>query len=361
MNKLTFKLKKAFEWLFPRKKTTKHITIDEESVKKHHEIRGMANQIAELKGKIAKYDVEEGKKRERKRDKGEEEEVKIFLDKKKREIIKKTTPKYYSLKTFFNKLYKEKKFRNRLSFYSFDRSKKLGKFGDFGLSSDGDFVLLDDNRNLVIKMPRLNDIFQSVSALSNDINTFKIPLNMDGEGGYVENLMVYEAPEIIDTGKGMRFQKARKRPVYEIIQEYNERINESNNYTEELETLVNEQKKKIDDFERANKIERNSAETARTELSKAENRVTAIERSFRGMENELIHRRQKEEINEKNIEKLEKELDIMRGKAEREGVKLSDEKAREIIENIRTQIVRDLPEKQIEVIEKQTSEIKTKT
>lgn len=340
------KLKGAWDWVFnpiPKRKI-KHIMLDEESVKKHNVIRGLANQAAELKGKLARYEVEEGKRREREKDLEEEEEVKIFLNKNKKEIIRKTMPKFFSLQRFYNKLYKDKKFREKLGIYSFDRSKKLHKFGDMGFTSTGNFVILDNEMNVVLDMPKLNDIFQSVGALGNDIRDGKIPVNLDKEGEWIENFMVYEAPQLTKIGSKLKYQKARKRPVYQIIRDYNKQIGEKNAELEEQDLLITELENKLDNLERTSRVEMNKAETLATELSKSEKRADAVEKNFRDLENEVIKMRQNKEIDEDNLEKLENQLVKMRKEAEREGTKLNTDKALSLIREIRSEIISEMPE-----------------
>lgn len=339
-------LKLLINFLFPKRKRVAHMEIDPESVRIHHTIRRLAEENASLKGQLAKLEVEEGKRREREEDKEEEKNVRIFLDKEKKKIMRKTSPDCFLLRPFYNWIIHSKKFRNRLNITSFDRSKNFGRFGDIGFCSDGDFVILDANKNVVLKMKTLNDVFQSVGGLYNDVRSFKIPVNLDGNGGYIENIMVYEAPELIKEGSKMRFAKARKKPVYDIIREKDAQIMDLQLNLEEEEATNIELQNKMNDLERGNRINENSAETARTELSKAEERATAVERAFRSLEQELIKLRQVKAISEDYVDKLEGELEDMRKKAEREGVKLADARAMELIRNIRSELAREIPEKE---------------
>ena len=54
-------------------------------------------------------------------------------------------------------------------------------------------------------------------ALGNDVKALTMPLCLDKSGSPIENLMVMESPEVIREGQKLRYTKARKRPVYEIL------------------------------------------------------------------------------------------------------------------------------------------------
>jgi len=334
-----------------------------ESVKEHNVIRALSNENAELKAEIAKLRSEFGKLRESEKDKEEEALVKYELNEKKKELELKRTIPYFSLKSFFAMLARNPKLRAKLAYYSFDRSTRLAKFGDIGFSADGDIVCVDDKGRVILKLRNLNDIFQSVAGLANDVKDGKIILNLDKDGNYVENIMVWEPPELIPTEDGkFKYAKARKRYLYEYLAELREKIAEQQEYIEELEMINAKLQQENDELKIAQRVAENSAETARTELSLAERRVSAIEREFRNLERELAQLRDTNAILDDNITKLEKQIEIMRKEAEREGVKLSDEKALELIQQIRRELIRDEPkEKEVHIIKEEKSEKTKKT
>jgi len=177
--------------------------------------------------------------------------------KQKKEIRYKSQGKVFSLKTFFAKLFRDKKFRENLAFFTFDRNDKLKKFGDFVITEKGLFGLIDSDGNLVMSpMESLKDIFQSTGALGNDIMKGMIPLNLDAEGGYIENIMIYEAPQLIPTedGRGFEFAKAKKAPLFKLIQELKNEIGEMNSELAEREEIITRSQNKIDKLEAEKKI-----------------------------------------------------------------------------------------------------------
>jgi len=171
-----------------------------------------------------------------------------------------------------------------------------------------------------------------------------IPVNMDKEGSYIENIMIYEAPELIQTGDKLKFAKARKKPVYEIIQQLNDTIGHYASELEEAEGLNIALQNKIDKLTSENRVSDEMAETSRAELSHNEQRLTGIDKAFRTVQRDVFNLQNINAIGEDNIEKLESEIAEMREKAERQGVKLSDEKALELIQNIRATVVNELPD-----------------
>jgi len=321
-----------------------HVPIDPASVQDNHQVKALAYENAELKGENAKLKDFVGRIKERDQDKNEEENVKAVLNNERNEIRLKSQGKVFSLRKFYAKFLRDKKFRDRLGIYSFDRSTRLANFGDIGISEDGDFALFDTEGNIILRMARLKDLFQSVGALDNDMARGMVPVNMDKEGGYIENIMVYEAPELIETGDKLRFAKSRKKPVYEIIQGLNNTIGQYASELEESEAMNIALQNKIDKLESENKVSMEMSETSRAELSHNESRLTGIDRSFRQVQRDLFNNQNMNAIQEDTIQKLESEIDTMREKAEREGVKLSDEKALELIQSIRATVSNELPD-----------------
>lgn len=322
-----------------------HVNIDPDSIQESHQVKALAYENAEIKGENAKLKNAIAKLKERDKDKNEEENVKAVLNEKKDEIKLKSQGRIFSLKKFFGKYSRDKKFREKLGFYSFDRSTRLADFGDFGITEDGDFALLDREGNLILRMPTLPDMLQSTGALGNDMARGMIPINLDKKGGYFENIMIEEVAELIPTDDGkIRYAKARKRPVYEIIQGLNDRIGDIASDLSESEALNIELQNKIDSLTSENKVSQEMSETSRAELSRSEQRVAGIDKSYRMIQRDIANVQNVNAIQEDNIAKLEKEIDIMRKKAEREGVKLSDERALELLQNIRATIVNELPD-----------------
>lgn len=340
-----------FKKLF-RIKEEVHIELDAESIKKHHLINAMANERAEHLGIIARLKKEIGELRESEKDINEEDEVRIELNEQKKELQKKSYPKYFSLMGFARKLRDNKKLKNNLFFYDFQGAEKLAKYGDIGFSGN-EIVLLDNKRKVIISGKNPQDIFWSVGGLETDINAKKIPLCLDENGGYVENPMVWEASELTPTRDGkFKYSKARKKPFYEYIKELMAEIGEKQGYIEELELTNTELQKENDDLNIAERVAEDSAETSREELGMAEKRTSAVERVFRSTERDLSQIRDINIILEDNLEKLEKQVEVLRKEAEREGTKLSFDKALETIQNIKRELVKDMPEKEIQIVEK---------
>lgn len=325
-------------------KTLVKMEIDPYTMKRDTLVRGLSYENAEIKAKNAKLEQEVAKLKQRSVDRNEEENVKVVLNQQKRELQMQSQGKVLALKSFYGRYFREKKFRDKLAFYSFDRSTKLADFGDLAIAEDGDFVLLDSNGRVLLRMEKLKDIFQSVGALGNDMATGKIPLWLDKQGGWIENIMEYEVPEIISTGEKLRFAKARKRPVYEIIQGLNGQIGSLHSDLAESELMANELQDKVDKYESMLSVQEQMSETSRAELTANEQRLVGIDRIYRQTQKDMAQLRKINEINEDQLTKLETEIEKMRGQAERQNVKLSDDKALEIIQRIRSTMVNELPD-----------------
>lgn len=340
-------LQKFFSMFKP--KQIRKIELDPESVREHNMIRALANENAELKAEISRRDTEEGKKRIREEDVEEEEKVKWELNKQKKQIEKKEFPKYFSLMGFCRKLY-GKNFKDKVYFTSFDGSTRLAKFGDIGIS-EGSLVLVDNENRIVISGKTPNDIFWSVGALDSDLQAFRIPLCMDKGGDYIENIMTWEAPELIPTKGGkFRYSKVRKKPLYEFLKENMATIQDLHEQVEEKELTISELQKENDILAVSQRVAEDDSETSRSELGQAEKTVSSITRIFRGTEKELSQLRDTNNILEENVDKLEREVEKLREEAERQGVKLSDDRALERIQQIRRELVRDEPTQKVKLV-----------
>lgn len=329
---------------FLKKKKVVKVDLDPDSIRDNTQVKALAYENAELKADNAKKDKFIAELRRKDEDKKEEDNIKILLDEQKKELKSQSSGKILFLKKFYARYFRDKEFRDKLAFFTFDRKTRLSGFGDFGFSEDGSLVLMDDKNNILLKMRSLPDMIQSVGALGNDMARCMIPINMDDEGNYIENVMVYEAPELIQTGDKLRFAKARKKPVYDIIKRLNNTIGDLQSDLAEEEALNINLQKKIDVLNANKDLNQQIAETSRAELSNVEKSASGIDQSFRMLQRDLLKYQNLGNIQEEQLAQLERELTAMRSKAEREGVKLNDEKALEIIQQIRGTMVNEMPD-----------------
>ena len=311
------------DWLGFGKQEKKIIkyNLEPESIKTHNIIHGLSNQVAELQAELAKSKTRESEKRQLEEQKQDEEKVKTYLQEDKKQLDKKNSETFFSLKSFFAKYFKNEKFRNNLKITTFDRSTDLGIFGDCGFSGN-QFVILNNRNQKVLGTTELKDLFQSVPALGKDVSCMRIPINLDKDGGWIENLMVWDAPSIIREEEGFRYTKAKKGPLYKLLEEKNARIQLISADLEEAETTITELQDKIDELEITNKANTKSANIARTERVKIIEKSSKIEEMFGNIETELTKMRQKEVITQDEITQMEKSLNSLREKAESEGIAL---------------------------------------
>ena len=150
----------------------------------------------------------------------------------------------------------------------------------------------------------LKDLFQSVNALGNDISSFKIPVNLDKDGGVVENILVYDLPEIIVGEDGIHYSKARKKPLYKLLQDKDTQIQYIRDDLEESEEANRQLQDRVDDLESAGKLNEKSAQIARTERVKVADRASNIEKAFKDIEDEALKLKQIYSIQEDNASLL---------------------------------------------------------
>ena len=311
------------DWIGFVKKEKKLVRyeLDPNSVKDHHIIRGQANQIAELQAELAKSKSHQFKQRQLSEQKQEEEKIKTYLQDDKKRLDNQNTQIFFSLKGFFHRYLKDEKFRKNLKITTWDRSSSLGNFGDLGFVGN-EFVILNNKNQKVLGTRELKDLFQSIGALKNDISAFRIPINLDKDGIYVENLMLWDAPEIIREKEGFRYSKARKKEFYQLLKEKNAKIQQGYADLQEAETTITMLQDKLDDLEISYNANEKSGEIARAERTKTAEAVSNIEKIWKDTETELTKMRQIEIVQADEIKELTTAVEKLRSKAESEGIAL---------------------------------------
>ncbi len=330
--------------IFKEKPKYLHYKLDQQSVKTNQIIKGLSNQVAELHGDLARERADKAERQELEVQEQKEESVKQYLQEDKQRLSQQNQQKFFSLKSFFKQYFKNEKFRDNLYITTFDRSENLGRFGDFGFSGNS-FVILNDKNQKVLGTREVKDLFQSVSALSNDISSYKIPVNLDSEGAWIENLMLWESPEIIREGDKIRYSRVRKKPLYELLKEKDAKIQIKDIEILELEMIGSKLQDKIDDLERANKMNQISSEGARAEKVKMAEKLTNVEKIFLETETELTKLRQMNVVQEEELSSIENILVKMREKVEGKAVQTAVDKALETVLHIKSTLAVDEPEK----------------
>jgi len=307
--------------------------LDQESVKENNIIKNQANQLAESQGELARYKTDE----EFDTDEDEEERIKLHLNQEKKELNKKDKNSFFSLKTFFYRYFNDKNFRKKLCYTTFDRGHNISKFGDVGFLGNY-FAVVGDNGNLLTYGRELKDLFQSIPGLGNDVDSFKIPLNLDSEMIPIENIMVWEIPSIIREGDGFKYSKARRKPIYKLLQEKEAIIQESNKELEEAEETLDKLQDESDSAKRENSLNKKRIDIQNKQMSKLRKEMGNREKEFVNMEVQITKLQQiYTTIQQDNI-RLNKELEKMRKIAEREDTKLNFDKALTLIRNIRNDL-----------------------
>ena len=306
-----------------KKKRIIHVDLDPESVKTHHQINALANENADLKGEIARLKSEFGRLRVTKDDQEEEEKIQYYLDAEQKAILAKNKSRYFSLSQLFKAAYGMKpkarlsSFGQKLNFTTWDRSHKIARFGDIGLGSDGTFILLDDKKKVVFQSTNLKDIFQSIAALGNDVDAMKIPVNVDSEGRFIENLMLWEAPELIVMGQKFAFSKVRKKPVFEVIKGLNGEISTLRQDLEESEMMNIELTKELEDSRRTTNLATSVTNATKSEISKQTGSMMNMNSLFNDITRDILQLRNMGVIHEDHIQQQLRELERLRTEAER--------------------------------------------
>lgn len=314
-------------------------------------LEDMSNQKTELETKLAQVKQQEGQQKQREEDVSQEEQIKQDLNEQEQQIEQEEKPNYFSLRRFFNSLNRNKKLRDNLYFTDFQRSKKMERFGDIGIAPDGNLVLVNDKGEIVMNIPDISTALQSPAALPNDVETYKIPLNVRENGQYKENIDNWEVPEFTPTLDGKyKWAKAKKKYYYEYLTELMTKIKKQTQEIENLEMTNTQLQNENDRLKSELRVREIDSQTSRAEIGHAEREMQEMRKSWRDMKRELSQARDSNIVLEDDVKRVESELEKMRGKAEREDSKTSDEKQFEHIMDVKSKLVKDQPR---QIIEKQ--------
>lgn len=318
-----------------------HETLDPETVKRNAIISNLAKENAELKGTLASIEIEKAKQRETETDKAQEDEVKLTLQKRAKEISTKESVRFFSLRDLFGRMLKDDKFRNNLTIFTWDRKTPLAKFSNIGFSSDGGLILLGEvegKTKVIHKTENLRDMFQSVSAIEHDVGRGILPINLDSEGSFIPNLQMETLSEIVPVGEGFHYSRAKKKPLYEYVKELQDQISDLSTQLEEAETTSQNLQNVNDELMRSNRIMNKTYNAQRSNLTETEKQFTGMNALFSEQSKELAQQRLNNISLEETKELLDTVNEALREKAEREGTKIADEKAMEKIGRVINQM-----------------------
>jgi len=333
-------LKKIF---IGEKPEIKHVEVDPESVKQNALIKAQQHQIAELQGLLVKSKMDETSARESEKDVSEEQIIKEQLRDQELEIRKVSAGKGFSMKTFWASYFgvpikdvenPKTKLAKALKYVTFDRGSDIAPFDDIVFSGNNICLTSKKNKIVVLRGERLQEIFESTNALARDVASGMIPINLDKEGGYVENLMVWKPAEVSNTEDGLKYKSANKVPLYKYLQEKEEQINDLREELEHEELTNVELQSKVNDLQLAIKLSSKSSEIANNEKSKMIDKVSEVEKALGRMEQDLTRLQTVSVMDNDNIMKLQNQADSLRKEAEKIGGTPAFMEALENIERI---------------------------
>lgn len=317
-------MKNWFKNLF--KKDSSKIVVKELDAISYEELDrenvALKKTVAELNGVVQKQQNKIRTKEQSDKELVEEDQVILDLNQQKESIRQSRYVNMFSLKKFFARYFKDAKFRQELKLTTFDRSTELGKFGDICFSPEQGIAILDENDRIILSGNELTQIFQSVGGIGSDIDARRLPMNLDSEGGYVENLLAWKPAVLRELEDGqLEYISARKEPLYKVIQGKDEQIAELYEKLEISEMMNIKYKNKLDELNLNSKLLEQSNDVARNEKTKMMQKVTVIDKSLANLQADLINSQNITVIQSQQIERLESELTTLLSIAEREHVK----------------------------------------
>lgn len=258
-------------WLFNiKEKRETYTPIDPEQIKKDETIKALYLKLqsrdAELARKLAdeREEIEEDKKRDL------EDELKLKLNEQKAELRDQKFKNVFSFLKFYQKLFKDSKFRNQLEIVDRDDETVFAKFGDFRIVDGGKIALVDAQDNLICMGKQLSHIVYKPDSLSNQIKRKKISIPFDKNFVRIPDVEEILVPNVTKNADGeYQHTVESQQPFIEAIKEREELIDEKAEEVERLESIVISLNRKLSDLQRTNRIYESQSQVNQSELSKA--------------------------------------------------------------------------------------------
>lgn len=334
-----------------KKKKKIVVNFNASDLSEGEKFQALLNEVAYLRGILARQSAEEAKKRESKKDIDEEREKANEL-KEQAKLLRKKDIRPFSLFSVL-KHQKNRRIKRKIHFTTFDGEKDLGIVEDFVIMPEGSFGVVSGGK-VIWASQDLERVFYWVNGLSNYAKNKIIPLCINSSNQYEPNPMVEQIAQVVRTSEGkFRINRFNKRPFYEELADKEENINELNNELESSEATIAEQQKEINEKIREANLHRVRADKAESDLSMALHKVAEIEMANGMIIKQNMALTSVKEINEeliKSYEEVIKELgekiEKMMGKGAERNVWLDlKEKVEWAKENI-PQTIYQLPEKE---------------
>ena len=243
-----------------------------------------------------------------------------------KELKKSLTPKDLNLAEYLSKQRKSlyyKQFQNSLSLKrmygftlkkgikvtSYNSKKNFGEFDDILIRPDGRFALVVRNgkrKEPIMVGKDVKHIFTNYGGLLNMVNSGIMQINLDENGKYAENILEKEIPEvIIDSTGAYHITEINREGYMKQLIEKEEQIQELygllSAYEKEIQKVTGNKRllKVISQFNESRAI------TAETEMAKAFNSVSEVNKNFSEVAKELAIKGYSQHINEQKIDSLE--------------------------------------------------------
>jgi len=318
------------------------------------QFREMAKEIASLRAQVGKSHAEKRQQQESEEDEEKEREVNKHLKEQEKDLDSQELGKVIFLGDFYTKYFglsesnliwskrKISKWGESVRFLDRNRENKH-KFGDFGFTTKGLFVVADRDKNIIGKFPLPQGLFYKYSSLVNDFIDKRIVLGTDKDGNYAPEIDDIEIPVPVFNDETQEYEiseqlRANARDL--IIQKDTENRLQSQKI-EQLEIIVTDQKETIKNLKLTKNLYEKKADNAKSDLSMALDKVIEVQKKDYKKSGRIVHLSESGSMKEERIESIEnvnKELldkvENHEGKTKKELAKAEFKDAVDFVEKI---------------------------
>jgi len=268
-----------FKWLFNKNQKPQKVyrDINEELIEKDKKYKQLARKTASLEGELAREKASKIEKKEEVKKEEVQNEIAKNLSEQSVSMKKEEYGEFFSFKSLFNKLLKNKKFNEK--FEISDMNDKVSwKFGDIGIFPNiKSLAVIDKDGNIRCISQFLSGVIHKPESIFNQVKRNRILIATDENGDYIQgiddetDLEDYELPVPVFNEEKNKWEgkTGYKKKAREIIINLQEDIRECKDTIRSDEMSLNILRTENEDLERANEILLHAGKVGKSAVSEA--------------------------------------------------------------------------------------------
>lgn len=261
-------------WLFNIPQRTEYLhSISEDLIKSNKKVEELSKAKASLESQIAKIKAIEVQKKESKSQEEQDNEIAKTLQQEGMQINKERIGNTLSLKSFFNKILRDKKYKD---FEIADKNDETSyKFGDILLTTKGFLVMTDSNGKIRSMTTFPRDFIYKPESILSQVKRKRFLTAADKDGEFIPEIDDIIVPQLTYDEETKSYQKSKeiRKSAREIIIDLDTRLRDAKKKNETLEMTTCDLREENRDLKQGNDILRRDNKLKQTAFSEAINQI----------------------------------------------------------------------------------------